>query len=177
MDVRYFEINGHDFKVVRSVINAFSWEYYDTRYRLGELDLSLSVSERDKLIRTLYERGYLEKADAEQSRGCSYPYNLMASEEGRRLACKPLAKRKTKKEIDKKLQSLLNRASDMVKLPFLKYEVDKIAIFGSYLNEDNKDFGDLGFICSFRYKSDYTCIDNIPAGIKANSLHKIRISP
>lgn len=176
MDIRTFEINGHNFKVIRSVINVFRGECTDVFYRLSELDISLSVLERDQLIRTLHEQGYLEKSsdDIKDTGGFySYPYNLVSSEEGVRLACKPLAKRKTKKVIDKKVQALLSRADEMTKLPFLKYEVGKIAVFGSYLNEDNVDFGDLDFVCTLSKKSDYEKSNNMPTNTHSDVLARV----
>lgn len=137
----------------RTLLRAFRL-YGSYRYDLLT-ESGLSFSDMHSVILESISIGDLEPEDSQE-----YPSSLELTVQGRAKTMKSFAKRLKRKTLDNLVEKLIDRADEALHHNFLGAKVDRIAIFGSYLNEDAKDFGDLDVVIETSRKVDAPSISS-----------------
>lgn len=94
---------------------------------------NLTKQEATKIIEALVEEGYIEKE------GEVYYCTI----KGNALSNVRFIKRMNKEKADKEFSEFMKRVENLNQNNEFIYKVKRIVIFGSYLNPENKDFGDI----------------------------------
>ena len=94
---------------------------------------NLTKQEAPKIIEALVEEGYIEKE------GEVYYCTI----KGNALSNVRFIKRMNKEKADKEFSEFMKRVENLNQNNEFIYQVKRIVIFGSYLNPENKDFGDI----------------------------------
>ncbi len=120
-------------------------------------EIGLSIVDTHNYILNLVDRDLLEFSGDDHVIGSEYehafPYNLVASSNGRRIGLKSLTKRMKRKTVERLLATVIERAEEAENLRFLKYRVDSISVFGSYLDSTKESYGDLDLVVMLVEKS------------------------
>jgi predicted nucleotidyltransferase len=150
-------ISGQSALVVRQMLRSFSHGWYGTINSNYFHDLGISFIETQELILTLLEDGYLQKGSQDPFI-CgedfeSFPFGLTTTDEGRRIAVTRFGKRMKRKAIENLVSTVILRAEKTTELGCFTHEVSKMYVFGSYLDEDKSDYGDLDLVCEEREKN------------------------
>lgn len=152
-------ICGQSALVVRQMLRGFSNGSYMTMNSNYFHDLGISFIETQELILALLDEGYLEKDKPSPYFGGDnfedFPFGLTTTDEGRRIAVTRFGKRMKRKAIEKLVSTVILRAEKTTELGCFTHEVSKVYVFGSYLDEDKSDYGDLDLVCEEREKNAF----------------------
>lgn len=94
---------------------------------------NLTKQEATKIIEALVEEGYIEKEGEV----------FYCTIKGNALSNVRFIKRMNKEKADKEFSEFMKRVENLNQNNEFIYQVKRIVIFGSYLNPENKDFGDI----------------------------------
>ena len=126
-------INNIPIIKIRNFLRRFSRDSSeDLLTRISDY-FNLTKQEATKIIEALVEEGYLEKE------GEVYYCTI----KGNALSNVRFIKRMNKEKADKEFSEFMKRVENLNQNNEFIYQVKRIVIFGSYLNPENKDFGDI----------------------------------
>ena len=94
---------------------------------------NLTKQKATKIIEALVEEGYIEKEGEV----------FYCTIKGNALSNVRFIKRMNKEKADKEFSEFMKRVENLNQNNEFIYQVKRIVIFGSYLNPENKDFGDI----------------------------------
>lgn len=149
---------GQPARVVRDVIDQISQcgfqlnQTFDFYHRAG-----LSIVDMHQLIRALYEQGYLESMDFEGED------HVVVSELGQRVLNTSFIPRMKRATVERLVQLLIERAAETELYTCFYFRVNKLWLFGSYLDETADDFGDLDVVFHLSESTELTA-DNKAVG-------------
>lgn len=110
--------------------------------------LEVSPRQAQTVLKELAKEGYLEPSDQE---GLFATTNLAL-----RLRNVSAMKRMTREKVEELLQGLLERAAFVNESPEFTAGVKRVTVFGSYLDQQAEDFGDLDVAVSVERKPGFT---------------------
>ena len=123
----------------------------DPNHMFGKRSVAvrLKVSEREavQVLRELKARGLIEPAEGKFGKGY-FVISMKGNAFTSALAIRPISRAKA----DKILADFLKRVADVNEMDELVEYVHEVRIFGSYLNEKNRDLGDLDIAIETRHR-------------------------
>jgi predicted nucleotidyltransferase len=155
-------IVGSDNKQTRLMHRFHSQGSYSSNYSNYFHGVGLSIYDTHKLLISFVEEKYLEIDKSLFARpDAAYPLAYISTEAGLRFAAKKNTKRAKRKTLDNLVKLLIERSDESKALDCFKYEVHNIFIFGSYLDDNKEDYGDLDTVIIIRpKKSGFKCLEN-----------------
>jgi len=126
------------------IINS---DYFDT--------VGLSVTDSQALILDLLDEGYIQQITERSFFGGekgNFPGGLTTTAKGQQVACARFGKRMKRKAVERLLKTVLDRAQQTSEHSVFIFEVNKIYVFGSYLDETGDSYGDLDLVLDIRSK-------------------------
>ena len=158
-DPTQYSLGGFSFKQIKAAMLAFaSSKNSSVPHRLQQADLGLSFNETLKLIDGLLENNLIKErseGNKELSIEKPFPNNFARTEIGIKLSTKTCTKPKTKKQLAKKLEAFLSRASFIAKNDLFIFELESAYLFGSYIDTSKSLCSDLDIAYSIRRKTHY----------------------
>lgn len=160
-------ICGQPAFVVRDLLKLFSAGHYQASNTHYFSPAGMSLVDVQRLILALHEEGYLEAITSEEQNeyerilripaesANDFPFSLHLSSKGRRIAVTRFGNRMKRKTIEKLVQTVTERARLTGSMDLLAFEVSKLWVFGSYLDADAEDYGDLDLIVETRFKPSF----------------------
>ena len=141
-------------------------DYFKCLRRIGiskdELRNYFELSSKDVtfLITELLERDFIEKAEKQGNR----EYQLTIK--GQALCTARCVSPMNKEKADKIFKDFMQRVEEINKNDYYLFKIEKLFLFGSYLSDDNIDFGDIDIAFELKRK-----IEDAIEFEKADDLH------
>lgn len=171
-------ICGYPFITVRTFLRTFCHGDYHLQCSEFFENTGLSITECRDLAINLYRQGHL---DVRRNRhgnidSNDWLYGLEATPTGRALAMKSTTKRMSRKTITKLAKTVMQRASEVNDWLCFIYTVDRIWVFGSYLDDNAVDFGDIDLVLEWGNKSEFIGSEDVKSrtgGIATNNVIEV----
>ncbi|MEZ8733810.1 hypothetical protein [Vibrio sp. 10N.239.312.D08] len=168
-------ICGYPFITIRTFLRLYAHGEYHLQCSEFFENSGLSITECRELAMDLYRNGYL---DVRHNRHKNidtndWLYGLEATPSGRALAMKSMTKRMGRKAITKLAKTVMARASEVNEWPCFIYTIERIYVFGSYLDNNAVDFGDIDLIIQWGDKTEFLgseCVMAKSGGIATNDV-------
>lgn len=153
-------ICGHPAMTVRTLLGIIGRGSYSIQCSDGFGHVGLSLTQLYRLILDLFEAGYLEEAEQKRdfmslsSFDDGFPKYFELTELGYRITSARFTKRMGRKAIDKLIKTVIKRAEQTREFDLVTTEVSRLWVFGSYLDPEVENYGDLDLVMETRPKSE-----------------------
>ena len=133
-----------------------------TKIYLG-YHFSLKTRETNTLIKELFRNNYIENVIQDESAFFKYRNSeFKLTEKGHTLCVANASHAINKEKADKIFKEFMQRVDEINTNDYYLCKVNKIILFGSYLNSENTSFGDIDFALELKRKiNDYNEYDKI----------------
>lgn len=121
---------------IRNFLRRFNSDYYENISKSLSDYFGLSDKAAEALLSELISNGYLEKEEKDKD-------IYQRSVKGNALSNVRFVKRMNKQKADRVFEDFMARVESLNKSDDFIYKVKRILLFGSYLNKENEDFGDI----------------------------------
>lgn len=154
---------------VRDLLKLFSSGHYQAVNSAYFTQAGMSIVDVQRLILALHEEGYLEAVTAKNKgeyaddflsriresmdREDEFPFSFNLSIKGRRFASTRFSARMKRKTVERLVKTVTERARLTSTTNVLAFEIDKLWVLGSYLDEDAEDYGNLDLVVETRLKA------------------------
>jgi len=145
--MNYIEKNKAAAQVRDFLRKFYDWSFTVTGSQWFD-DVGLSILDSHKMIHSHYQSNNIEiqeqaKREFYYVKESDFPDYFSYTEKGAQIAIKKMLPRMNRKQIDKLLDTVVSRCVEAEKIPELLVRVEQIYVFGSYLDKEKTDFGDL----------------------------------